>query len=197
MIISKIEKVDVVSIPFESVGELYMHPISLGIPVSLPVMYKSFETVIEKMLSNIDLTSGTAFVTIDQKAVKQNTTHRRGGKHVDGNFIFDWGGSGWLTGSEGRVLSPEDHKLQYANELGGTLIASSYPLCKAWRGSFDELPLQGGNCANVSESNLDSFILEPNAIYLMNSTCVHESLPSDVDIDRTLVRITLPPTIKV
>ena len=181
--------------------QLYMHPIDLAQPAKLPEQLQRWEPFIGKMLLSSPTRTGTAYVTIDQREVQPNHTHRRGGPHVDGNFLFAWngsggGGSGWLTGEDGRVLPPELHKMQYCSDTGATLIASSYSACKGWVGDYDDEPAQGGNCAHFAEKlkSMASLLMKPFRLYLMGSTAIHESLPiqSDTPVRRTLLRITLP-----
>lgn len=192
---SLIKSVGAVEFPSFQDTQLYMYEIDIEDP-KLPKAYEEFNNALKSMMNHSPIKQGKAFVTIDSRHVIKGTTHRRPGPHVDGNFIFDWangGGGGWLTGTKGRQLKLEDHLLQYHNEKGGTLISSSFSACKAWRGDVDGIPKQGGDCSHLILPD-DSFILNPNEVYLMNSTCVHESLPLDKSVNRTLMRITLPPT---
>lgn len=197
MINSKIKEVAAINFPKFKQGHLYMHPINLENPI-LPDEYYQYKDALNKMLSNSPVKKGIAYVTIDNKLVTKGNSHRRGGPHVDGNFLFGWGtggGNGWLTGHAGRILSKEKHEEQYCSNLGGTLISSSYAACKAWRGEFKEQPKQGGNCEHIK---LDKgIILESNKVYLMNSTCIHESLPVKENVERSLIRITLPNTFQL
>lgn len=199
MIQSNIRPVGQLSLPAFAGMQVYMHPILVGERVTLPEGAEGFEEVVEKMLAMHSIPAGEKiFVTVDQSRVKAGKSHRRPGAHVDGNFIFDWTG-GWLTGVDGRVLSPENHQLQYCNPMGGLLIVSDLMACRAWLGEFAGVPNQGGDCSHLTEDleRNESFLLEPNQVYVGNSTCVHESLPVDQDVERTLVRITLSPNIKV
>lgn len=199
---SIIKQVGTIELPAFTGAQIYMQKHVIGDAVRLENA-PDFEPVVERMLLGVELPMGSeVFITVDRKSIKAGATHRRGGAHVDGNYIFDWGGSdqdggggGWLTGVNGRVLSPENHQLQYCNPNGGMLIASDHQACRAWEGTFHGQPNQGGDCTHLTQDleQNESFLLEPNRVYLSNSTCVHESLPLEVDVDRTLVRITLPP----
>ena len=195
MIISKIQeckKVNLLNLP---ICDLYMHPIDISEHAKLSAEYSKYNRVVNDMLSCLKNRQGEAFVTIDTRIVEAGSTHRRPGKHVDGNFIFDWqgGGGGWLTGSEGRILSPKDHKKQYCDsENGATLIVSDFIGCKAWEGEFNDYPKQGGDCSHIDTN--EGFYLKQSIVYLMNSTAIHESMPLPVTTKRTLVRITLPPS---
>lgn len=203
MLESKIKEIGEIKFPKFSKADLYMYPIDLGAKkVVLPKNLTRFNKSINEMLKQSPIKSGIAFVTIDARIVEKETTHRRGGPHVDGNFIFSWPGSddeggsgGWLTGVKGRILSPKNHKLQYCNKKGGMLIAATHSACKAWIGKYKARPKQGGNCAHMKKqlNKLTNVLLKPNVVYLGNSTCIHESLPIENTIKRTLIRITLPP----
>lgn len=71
------------------------------------------------------------------------------------------------------------------------LIASTYPACRAWNGTFEGKPGIGGDCSKLT--GLDGgFILKPNMAYYGNSQFLHESLPIDKTVHRVIVRITLP-----
>lgn len=196
---SQIAAVSKIALPAFIGAQVYMRKHVIGEPVVLEDA-PGFAPVVERMLSGVELPVGSeVFITVDQKQLQAGKTHRRGGAHVDGNYIFDWGGGsgggGWLTGVNGRVLSPENHRLQYCNPDGGMLIVSDHQACRAWTGEFQGEPNQGGDCSHLTQDLTDnpSFLLEPNRVYLANSTCVHESLPLTEDVARTLVRITLPP----
>lgn len=184
---------------------LYMYPIDLSDPL-LPESSIHFMHNINDMIVRIpfEQRKGKAWVTIDCKKIAQGHTHRRGGPHVDGNYNHDWqggggGGNGWKTGDNGRVLSPEFHKSEYGSSKGGMLITSSYPACKAWVGEYNTLAKQGGDCSHIPHelSKMDSFVMEANLIYLTNSTCIHESLPVKEEVERTLIRITLPDSLEI
>jgi len=190
MITSISEELYSVSIP-EHTGEIKMLPFNLDNLKDVP---GKFREVVEKMISCLSLKSGTAFLTVDGKVVEQGKTQRRGGVHIDGNYIPEmnsWGDGGWKVGEGGRVISSQEHKLSYESETGGMLIASNYPACKGWNGIYDGNPYVGGDCSQITGLN-EGFILKPNVVYYGNSQFLHESLPIDKTIHRTLMRITLP-----
>lgn len=185
MIISKIKSIKEIVFPVFETCAIYMQPFNLEDGVLSP-----FQDIVDQMIAVSPITKGRAYLTIDSKFTKQGKTHRRPGPHVDGNYLFDWGGGGWLTGRAGRELSPEDHKRQYCSPLGGTLITSNVEGCQYWEGEYKDIPAQGGDCAHF---NLGSpALMTPNHIYLMNSTGIHESIPMKSHSLRTLIRITLP-----
>lgn len=141
---------------------------------------------------------GSGYLTVDEKEVMPGSSHRRGGPHTDGNYLYGWGGGGgWNTGEDGRVLTREKHLAQYCAEGGGMIIASTYAACRAWVGDFTGEPDQGGNCEAIDLTGMDSFLLKPNTLYLANSTCIHESIPIMEKVKRQLFRLTLPHTVCV
>lgn len=157
---------------------LYMHFIFLSHP-QIPSGLKAFEPIVREMVKLVEVPKEQdgAYLTIDCQEVPMGQTHRRGGVHIDGNYE-----RGWTTGWKLDCIG------------GGMLIVSSYSACRAWTGSFDSLPNKGGDCNHMQSllNESDSFMLEPNKVYLTNSTCVHESLPVPEIVKRQLVRITLP-----
>lgn len=193
MLLSKSKAVKELSLPEWKGDRLYMHEFEISNPV-LPIGYERWESVIKDIIDHSPKKEGRAYLTIDEKVVKKGETHRRGGAHTDGNYLFGWGGggSGWLTGVDGRVLPKEKHEQQYCSDKGGMLMISSYKACKGWNGKLEGQPKQGGDCSHLDLSNMESFKLEPNVLYWGNSTFVHESLPIEEDVKRQLIRITLP-----
>lgn len=195
MLISKSKKIKEISLPEYNGDRVYMHPFEISNPV-MPSGYERWSNIVNEMISHSPKKEGTAYLTIDEKELNQGETHRRGGPHTDGNFLYDWGGGGggggWLTGGDGRYLPKDKHLEQYCANKGGMLIVSSYVSCKGWNGSFIGNPDQGGNCESIDLSNLESFLLEKNTLYWGNITFIHESLPVEKSIKRQLIRITLP-----
>ncbi len=176
-------------------GEIKMLPFNLENLSTVPTKFKKLVT---EMIKTLPIKQGIAYLTIDGKTIEKNKTHRRGGVHIDGNFIKninEWGssggGNGWKVGEGGRILSSEHHKLSYQSKTGGMLIVSTSPGCKGWNGKFKGNPYVGGDCTKIKGLG-KGFILKPNTIYYGNSQFLHESLPIEKPIHRVLVRITLP-----
>lgn len=180
-----------VQIPVHT-GELKMMPFNLSDLSGVP---EKFISLVRSMISFLPIKTGVAYLTVDGKEIQKGSSHRRGGPHTDGNYLQegDWGkggGNGWKVGGDGRTLSPEEHKLSYESSTGGMIIVSDYPACKGWNGVYDGLPNTGGDCSHINLSK--GFILKPNTVYYGNSQWIHESLPVNKTVHRTLVRITLP-----
>lgn len=182
-----------INLPEWKGDRVYMHEFDMENPI-LPDGCERWLSTIEEIISYSPTKKGKAYLTIDEKLVRSGETHRRGGPHTDGNYLFGWGGggSGWLTGEDGRFLPQDKHEQQYCSEHGGMFVVSSYEACKGWNGEFSGQPGQGGDCSNIDLSNLSDFILKKNTLYWGNSTFIHESLPVQEDVKRQLIRITLP-----
>lgn len=193
MIKSIAKELTQVMIP-EFKGHIKMIPFLLS---DLSTVPEIFRDLVDKMISTLPLKEGTAYLTVDGKLIPANSTHRRPGAHIDGNYLphlCSWGssgGNGWKVGEGGRKLGTEDHKLSYETETGGMLIASTHVGCKGWVGEFDGIPGIGGDCSHISLPD-NGFLLKPNLVYYGNSQFVHESLTQETDVERVLVRITLP-----
>lgn len=159
---------------------------------------EAYHDVVNVMLEQAGIPEHTGFyVTIDEQFLKKDAKLRRGGVHIDGNYLFGWGGgSGWLNGVPGRMLTEDQHRLQYQSELGGVIMASSFIACQAFSGTIDGVAGQGGDCEHLRSEldKMDSFWLKENVVYLGNSTFVHEGHVVSQDTNRQLVRITLDTT---
>jgi len=173
--------------------------------ITLAGVPKRLLNVVKEMFKSVKdrIEEGEAYLTVHTKDIKPMETHRRGGPHIDGNYIKEicnWGsggGNGWKVGENGRKLSTEHHKLSYETQTGGMLIASSHPACLGWNGIFDEKAKEGGDCSHIQNLNLKGqFLMKPNKVYYGTSQFIHESIPVEKEVKRTLIRITLPLTQK-
>jgi hypothetical protein len=112
MIISKINEIKKINLTGLPIANLYMYEIDSNEKINLPNNFKSYENAIKNIVSSVNIKEGKFYVTIDTKVVKSGRTHRRPGKHVDGNYIFAWGGGGgWLVGKDGKYLN--EKQFQY------------------------------------------------------------------------------------
>jgi hypothetical protein len=189
MIFSYSKELNPINLPFYR-GEVSMLPFNLEDLSSLP---GKFRVAVEQMMEKLPKLKGEAFLTVHGKFIKKDRTLRRGGPHIDGNYIkqvSDWGTGGWKVGQEGNSLSSEHHALSYKTLNGGMLIASNYSSCKGWNGSFNGEPGVGGDCSHIKLNK--GFMLKADTVYYGGSQFVHESLPVSEDVFRLLYRITLP-----
>jgi hypothetical protein len=183
------------TISLEGINEkIGMVPFDMATLAGVPDRLKS---VIQKIIGGLPKLEGKAFLTVHTKDIEPNTTHRRGGAHIDGNYIesLSWcttGGNGWKVGGDGLHITPEEHILSYETKTGGMLIVSDYPACAGWNGEFKTKAKEGGDCSHLNLDPKDGFIMEPNRVYYGTSQFIHESLPISEKVTRTLIRITLP-----
>lgn len=176
-------------------GEIKMLPFELS---NLNTIPEDFKDTVLKMIQYLPKKEGIAYLTVDGRKVIKGTSHRRGGVHIDGNYLpelCDWGnssngGNGWKVGESGKILSSQEHIESYESSTGGMLIASTYPASKGWNGTFKGNPYIGGDCTKLNGLN-EGFILKANTVYYGNSQFLHESLPIDKTVKRVLIRITL------
>jgi hypothetical protein len=191
MIVSTSKELCAVEIPHHD-GEIKMLPFDLADLASVP---EKFQAAVKQMIDFLPAKAGEAYLTVDGRVVEKGRTHRRGAPHIDGNYLYagSWdrgGGNGWKVGEGGREITSEEHRLSYCSATGGMIIASNYPACKGWNGTFSADAKEGGDCSHINLG--DGFLLKPNVAYYGNSQWIHESLPIDKTAHRTIIRITLP-----
>jgi len=192
--ISRAKNMGQIVVPTYS-GHESMIPFNIKTLEGIP---EAFLSTVKAMLNNVPVKAGIAYFTIHGKKLIKNDTLRRGGPHTDGNYEphqMDFGksgGSGWKVGENGPRIHSPLHKRQYVKETGGLILASNYSSSVGWLGEYDEVPGVGGNCAHIELK--DSFLLKENTIYYGNNHFIHESLPVNETVHRTMIRITLPET---
>ena len=150
-----------------------MIPFRLEDVNTLPTYLQAWKPVVQSVIELSPLGQGVGYLTIDEKEVFPNRTHRRPGIHVDGGTwaSFPWAGvhTGMLIGSN----------------LGG---------CRAWNQTFVGAPLEHGNCENLEnqcdpEAEVD---LEPGGIYHFGAMTVHKSLTFTETVERQFLRVSMP-----
>ena len=93
MLKSKSKMIKPISLPEYKGDQVYMHEFDMANP-SLPVGCERWNSVLKEIISNSPKQTGKAYITIDEKIVRAGESHRRGGPHTDGNYLFGWGGGG-------------------------------------------------------------------------------------------------------
>jgi hypothetical protein len=172
-----------VNLPYQGRQE-YMHAFDLA----NPVMKEGFEDYLDPVTILIRAAkafSGRAFMTVDEKIVRQGSTQRRPGPHVDGCFMS----------SEMRWSHPPAWN-HYCNNVPvprmSVIVAASVAGCKVWEGLFDSEPRNDGDLSHIEDQLGNGVILWPNFGYKLSPDCVHESLVFQQDTKRTFLRIALP-----
>ncbi len=161
----------------ENTGErIYMMPFTLE--SGLPEHVARWQGTIDSMIADID-TDETMYLMVDQGLIKSGDSHRRGGAHIDGN---------WIASNDGLIAR---YKTQFVSDES-IILASDVSACNAYSGEFIGSPKDGGDCSHIDISSADVTRLEANKVYTGNVTMIHESLQVEKDVMRTLVRINVP-----
>jgi len=169
-------------------GLIYMEKFNLRTLDGVPEMFKEAVSDMTYFLEN-----GEAFLTVDGKLIEKGDKHRRGDPHMDGI----WMESGWDVPSRWNMMhgTPDpSHIIDPFEVNGGIILASDYTACKGWNGEYNDLPGDGGDCSHFNLK--EGFLLEKDTVYYANSTFIHESLPVENDVHRTLLRVSLPESFK-
>lgn len=144
-----------------------MLPIVLGRPETIPPELAGYAALMDHC---DDMDGEVAYLTVDEKRVQPGATHRRPGLHVDGSFRGkggSWGG-------------------------GGFIVASSFPMCRAWFGEFDGEPGDEGECDHLAPQLGEGVLLGAGEIWKLSPLCVHQSMPAPHPVDRQFVRLSMP-----
>lgn len=187
-----------------------------GKHVSLPEMFKTWESAFNELLKSIPLCEGANqhYVTIDSKFFTKPDFLRREGIHADGNFCVDpnfksatWGGTqvetwgGAKYHAKYRVI--KDWELPYDIEIpigdyisdkkGGIFCVSTEVGCQGWDGEFYGNVGAEGNFDSMKDQLTEDrkIVFEKDTVYFMTSNTPHETLVTEKGKRRTFMRITL------
>lgn len=73
------------------------------------------------------------------------------------------------------------------------LLAANVSACRAYVGEYDEQLIgEGGDASCIPLDNLDRVVLDSHVVYAGNVGLLHESLPTQREMLRTLVRLNVP-----
>lgn len=166
--------------------QIHMRPIveEHDVPKDYKVMVDEMKRVAMPLLHRLHngRTPENWFLTIDEREIPAGQTHRRGGLHYDGVYLFIKDKDPrWNTCSDMEVL-----------KNGGIILAASAPGGRCWNGTLYGEAGPGGDCEHMRDQlhNLTEFDLEPNVVYAGNAAFLHESIPVVEDTRRQLVRLT-------
>jgi len=177
---STFRKVGSTELPSFSGLRLMMMPVIIGDASSLPELAAPYTSTFSNLSSMSDPChlGKVGYLTVDEKPVAPNQTHRRSGKHVDGVYqgqAGGWGGGGgW--GSAGA----------------GMLTVSSHPGCIAWNQDFEGWPGWEGECDHLAGQCGVGTVFGANEVYWVDGLCVHESIPQSNPVSRQFVRLSMP-----
>jgi hypothetical protein len=178
----------------------------------LPAPLKHWQPTVDAMLETVQ-TDKEIYLMVDQAQVLPNTSHRRGGVHVDNVWTINChsvghesshhnppsGGhaGGHRGGGDSHLPSwlrtpkpplKRKKKLSEAEQL--IILASDYAACAAYEGEWEGFVEDKGDCSHIDISGLTAKILLANRAYKGDTTqMLHESLPIPVACNRTVVRL--------
>lgn len=179
---SVFEKICEVKLPGYSGLRIMMLPVIIGEPTSLPAFADGYkETFMHVCEAYVKHRGEVGYLTVDEKTVQPQSTHRRAGAHVDGIYqggVGAWGGGGGSWGSHGN----------------GMLTVSSPAGCKAWKQEVVGWPGFEGECDHLRDQLKDdcATLFEKEMLYWVDGLCVHESMPFEVPTERQFLRLSLP-----
>lgn len=200
MFTSSVKELNPVSFPDFTGERIYMHKFYKD--TGLPSHLSRWQQTVDDMLLNVD-TDKPIFLMVDQGIVKPNTSHRRPGPHIDGYWIEELQAHG---GSGGHRFNSDDTEILTAKngrwDTGGwrtvnlsepesIILASDVAGCKAYVGDWNGPIGEGGDCSDISFSDLSEFTMQANSAYMGNVSFIHESIPLPIETRRTLVRLNL------
>ncbi len=174
-------------LPFKK-RKIHMHPFNLH-KIQMPIGFEDYESILKSLCKQINAFNGEAYMTVDEKIVEKGCFHRRPGPHVDGFWVKE-------SHSHGQPKPPGSHIHKKNIARMPLILVSNEVGCRVWSGLFDELPQSDGDLSHVKLKENKSEILEANRAYFLSGDCIHESLPMQETVKRSLLRITLPIELK-
>ena len=95
-------------------GEVKMLPFDLSNINNVP---EQFKELVSKMIEFLPIKKGIAYLTIDGKFVESGKTQRRGGPHIDGNYLKENSGGYRYKDSKLFLSQKEYRKIRLKNLL--------------------------------------------------------------------------------
>lgn len=162
--------------------QVYMHEIDLSDPDMGPLL-GDYTPMVRSLCRSSGVSSGRAFVTVDEKIVAAGGSQRRPRPHVDGCFMPSaqrWGhpGPAWVHGAVIKRMP--------------VIVAASVSGCRAWRGDIEATPESDGDLSTISGHIGAGEMLPANIGFLLSPDCIHESMTFATATQRSFLRIALP-----
>jgi hypothetical protein len=142
----------------------------------LPEDIKRWQSVVDLMLEGVD-SNGPIFIMVDECAVKSGEMHRRGGLHIDGNWIEKLGSH---DSSGHGIIDLKSETLILASNVEGSI---------AYAGKWEGIVGAGGDCSKVNLGGLKKIRMIGGNIYSGDVSMLHESVPVESDCNRSLIRL--------
>lgn len=87
---------------------------------------------------------------------------------------------------------PTRHSLSSYNKET-LILASNVVGCEAYEGEWDGVAGLGGDCDSIDRSGLKRVVMWPGIVWLGETgSMLHESMPLDINMERTVVRLNVP-----
>lgn len=151
----------------------------------LPKHLEHWQPTVDQMLENVD-SKGTIYFMADQGMVSANSSHRRGGIHIDGIWTSS-GHTGWKTPWR---MGHNTHLINTNEPDQLLLLATDVTASAAYLGDWEGISGNGGDCSFLNKNNFDCVKLEEGKVWLGSAlSTLHESLPINYSTKRTLVRL--------
>lgn len=190
--LSRMYNIGAVAFP-EFTGErIYQVPFTKkgGLPSDL----RRWQPTVDKLVESVD-TDEEMYLMVDQTYVAKGDLHRRGGKHIDGNWCVSGHSHGHIDMAWDTGPRPGPDWKTHNLSTGGIILASDRFGCVAYEGEFEGSPAEGGDCEHIQVG--DPTPLLAGQGYLGTVNLIHETVPALQSHNRSLVRITLPENYKV
>lgn len=178
---------------------IYMLPFQQA--KGLPKAVSHWQATVDAMLEGIK-TDKDIYLMVDQRFVKAKTTHRRPGLHIDGYWMGDDHGHNISTHGHnpGHGHVPQGprhgHSPRHSHGVNRNqllILASNEYGCDAFTGEWDESHIgSGGDCSNLDCSNLRRVRMDAGYAWVGDAFTLHQSVPHEVDVNRTVVRLNVP-----
>ena len=163
-----------------------------------------------------------AFVTVDSRWFPVPERLRREGIHMDGNFcadptfrreertLYGWGGGGWsgLRAVKDHEEPDNSHveigfRVPYnlgvipigkyvSDNLGATIVATTYEGCEVWPGTYSGNVGEGGDWSEMVNQLGVAQNVPAYRMFAMSSNTPHQSMITPAGVRRTLIRVTMP-----
>lgn len=144
----------------------------------LPADLERWQSTVDAMLEGVSA-PGPIFLLVDQAEVRASNTHRRGGVHIDGDWIAEISAHGHRTSPAPRGV-----------ESDLLILASDVMGCAAYEGDFSGVPNEGGDFSHLDLSHMTRVEMEPGRVWAGSAmSMLHESVPLPRDCLRTVVRL--------
>lgn len=160
----------------------------------LPSYLKRWQKTVDAMLKTVE-TDNPIFIMIDQGTVKPSQSHRRPGAHIDGYWCEELRSH---RGSGGHIMTTKGWNTGHAwntsaelSEPEAIILASDYSSCVGYIGEWEGMVGQGGDVSHLNLDSMEKIKLESNKVYVGNVGFIHESIPVEQEVNRTLVRLSV------